>query len=179
MDFMEVKIMKFIGWYLCINFTFIFIKGRFSKVRKGALIQKVRSLGASIKDVHTPWGGGGTICWFVGSCTICRQGGGGGFPNCVRTHFSRRLFTEVTTYDKKVCKYLWKIEEKIVNTQKLNLWMGGVNQKCTFVDKGEGGVKNAQKCVFVFYGCPQICLNRTNKTISMIKIFFDLIHLQM
>ena len=48
-----------------------------------------------------------------------------------------------------------KIEEKIVNTQKLNLLIGGGSiksvrlfrggsQKCTFVDKVEGGI--ARKC---------------------------------
>ena len=34
--------------------------------------------------------------------------------------------------------------------------MGGGQSKVYFVDKGggDGGVKNAQKCVYVFYGCP-------------------------
>ena len=37
---------------------------------------------------------------------------------------------------------------------KVYVFFKGGSQKCTFVDKGEGGVKNAQKCVYVFYGCP-------------------------
>ena len=66
-----------------------------TKIFKIATEQK----GPSIKDVYTPWGDGAGQ-----KCTIYRQGGG--FTYYVRTHFSRRLFTEVTTYDKKVCKYL-------------------------------------------------------------------------
>ena len=41
---------------------------------------------------------------------------------------------------------------------KVYVFFEGGSQKCTFVDKGEGGVKNAQKCVYVFYGCPLICI---------------------
>ena len=35
----------------------------------------------------------------------------------------------------------------------------GGSQKCMFVEKGGGGVKNAQKCVYVIYGCPLRYLN--------------------
>ena len=62
-------------------------------------------LGASIKDVHTPWGmGGGGL---AKSVRFVDKGEGEGFRIVyVRIHFSRRLFTEVTTYDKKLYKYL-------------------------------------------------------------------------
>ena len=39
--------------------------------------------------------------------------------------------------------------------QKCTPFIRGVCQLCAFVDKGGGGVKNVQKCVYVFYGCPQ------------------------
>ena len=44
-------------------------------------------MGPSRKGVHTPWGLAKSVR-FVDK--------GEGFPNCVRTHFSRRLFTGVT-----------------------------------------------------------------------------------
>ena len=52
-----------------------------TKIFKIATEQK----GPSIKEVYTPWGDGAGQ-----KCTIYGQGEG--FSNCVRTHFSRRLF---------------------------------------------------------------------------------------
>ena len=76
-------------------------------------------LGAIHKRHTHAMGGGG----LAKSVRFIDKGEGEGFRIVyLRTHFSRRLFTEVTTYDKKVVQiYVWKIEEKILNTQKLNL----------------------------------------------------------
>ena len=63
-------------------------------------------------------------------CMICRQGGGGRFLNCLRTHFSRRLFTEVTTYDKKCTKIHVKNRGKNREHTKIELMnLGGGSTK--------------------------------------------------
>ena len=50
-----------------------------------------------------------------------------------------------------------------------------------FVDKGGGGVKNRQKCVYVFYGRPLIYNNilrllKKDKMVYLVYFEIDLVH---
>ena len=63
--------------------------------------------------------GGGV---FGQMCTICRQGGG--FPNCVRTQFSRRLLPKLLHIIKK-CANIW-------GQSKLNVFFKGVVKSVRF-----------------------------------------------